>query len=303
MNRIVHKLFFNFCWGIAWRKLSSSEAPLPLNEVKAEYKHIPISCRHYYADPFLIYHADSYYLFAEHMLRSRGIGTIAVCQFDGKGFGKWRDVIVEDFHMSYPNVYSFENTIYMLPETVAAKKLILYRATSFPYQWEIDTVLLDNVELVDTSILPEENGKSVLLFSHDVSNGQKALRVYRLDLRNKTINEVDLSLINAADDRPGGNPIHISNEVFRPLQDCRRRYGERLLFYRVKNNGELLYDEEYVGTVEAKNTKLDHKVHIDCVHTLSRCNDLELIDYRYQRFYWNKPFLRVYQKMKSVLSM
>lgn len=298
MNHLIKKLFYNFCWGIAWRKLSSDKSPLPLNDDTADYLHIPISRKHYYADPFLIHHNGTIYLFAEHMLRSRGIGSIAVCKFNGKHFGKWSDVIIEDFHMSYPNVFSYENSFYMIPETSGARQLMLYRAVSFPYQWEVDTVLLKDIVLVDTSFILEENGRSLLLFSHDVSSEHAALRTYRLDLKSKTISDIDPLLLCASDARPGGNPLYISDELFRPLQDCQNRYGERLLVYRAKNNCKLLYDEEAIGTIGAKNTKLDHNVQINCVHTLNRCNGYEVIDYQYQRFYWNKPFFRILRKLK-----
>ena len=43
------------------------------------------------------------------------------------------EIINEPFHMSFPNVFKFENEFYMMPENSESNQLRLYNAVDFPY--------------------------------------------------------------------------------------------------------------------------------------------------------------------------
>ena len=59
----------------------------------------------------------------------------------------------EDFHLSYPFTFSDNLDIYMIPESVQAKQIRLYKCIDFPKKWELHKVLMDDVRAADTSVI------------------------------------------------------------------------------------------------------------------------------------------------------
>ena len=64
-----------------------------------------------------------------------------------------RSVVARDYHMSYPFVFRWEDAWYMIPQTGANRTVELWRATDFPEQWELERVLLADVDAVDATAL------------------------------------------------------------------------------------------------------------------------------------------------------
>jgi len=81
-------------------------------------------------DPFLI----CGYIFAEIVKKGKGI--IAVAKLRNDNVLDFKPIIEENFHMSYPNVFQYQNHWYMIPETYQSGAIFLYKATNFPYKWE-----------------------------------------------------------------------------------------------------------------------------------------------------------------------
>ena len=46
-------------------------------------------------------------------------------------------VLREPFHLSFPHVFSFDDEVFMVPETLGAGAVRLYRAIDFPDRWEL----------------------------------------------------------------------------------------------------------------------------------------------------------------------
>jgi len=89
------------------------------------------------ADPFLLRRPEGWYMYFEVLLREsrRGVIGLASSQ-DGLAWNYERIVLKEPFHLSYPQVFQFEGSVYMLPETLDANAVRLYRATRFPDRFE-----------------------------------------------------------------------------------------------------------------------------------------------------------------------
>jgi len=67
-------------------------------------------------------------------------------------------VLETDYHLSYPCVFEWQDEVYMIPETRADRSIQLYRCTEFPGEWELDTVLLDDLNATDATVM-EHNGR------------------------------------------------------------------------------------------------------------------------------------------------
>lgn len=111
---------------------------------------------YFVADPFLIDDGDLWYLFFEvYNLRSEQ-GDLAVATAPRDNPRDWtyrRIVIDEPFHLSYPYVFRWNGEFYLIPESYETQSIRLYRATRFPDEWELESILVEGREYVDPSIL------------------------------------------------------------------------------------------------------------------------------------------------------
>jgi len=295
MSSVLRKLFYNHCWGIGWRFIEPEER-LPIGDTIVKYQNIipPYNC--YYADPFCITTEEGKtYLFVEYMKRARGIGSIAVSELINGKFGSFKECIKEPFHMSYPNVFIYENEYYMIPETNAANQLILYKATSFPYNWEKDTILAENVKWVDSSFYIEDGMFYLFVYSIET----KKSFYYQIDMKSKSLLPLDETKYCIVDERPAGNAFTVGKQTYRAVQDCKNTYGERVYIYMKDEDTDKLYCETKIGSVETKNIELTPKLsHITKTHTFNRTNNIEVVDYLYNRFYITKPLQKIISALK-----
>ena len=96
----------------------------------------------------------------------RGAGSSRTSSFvPGSGSaGPPVPVLRADHHLSYPFVFAYDGEVYMIPETGEAAQIQLYRASSFPTEWELDRVLVDDIRAADATLL-EAHGRWWMLAS------------------------------------------------------------------------------------------------------------------------------------------
>jgi len=95
------------------------------------------------ADPFLFYEGGTWYMFLEVWMPAINSGDIGLAtSSDGLTWTYQHIVLDETFHLSYPHVFKWGNTYYMIPETSEVNQVRLYRATAFPNSWELVNVLV-----------------------------------------------------------------------------------------------------------------------------------------------------------------
>lgn len=100
---------------------------------------------HYLADPFLFNYLGCMYCFVEDFDCDVGRASISVYRHENGDFVRLGEVLVEDFHLSFPYVFEANGTVYMCPETHQAKQVRLYEAKEFPRRWELSRVLIDGI--------------------------------------------------------------------------------------------------------------------------------------------------------------
>lgn len=88
------------------------------------------------ADPFMVYDQQQWYMFFEVMQAHTRQGAIGLATSpDARRWTYRRLVLQEAFHLSYPYVFQWQGTYYMVPETYEAAAIRLYRAVRFPTDW------------------------------------------------------------------------------------------------------------------------------------------------------------------------
>jgi hypothetical protein len=108
----------------------------------------------YFADPFLHATPEGLFCFVEEYRDSSQRGVISVLRLDAQGPVYLGRVLDEPFHLSFPYIFEFAGDLYMAPESHEAKQIRLYKCKSFPLQWELHSVAMDNVAAVDSLIFP-----------------------------------------------------------------------------------------------------------------------------------------------------
>ena len=182
------------------------------------------------ADPFLIESRGTLHLFFE-VQRFREPGRIHHAQStDGEQWSLTGDVIVEPFHLSYPQVFQAHGQHWMLPETQAAGQVRLYRATRFPSGWEFAHELWPR-PLADPTLF--RHGGAWWMFGTD--NSERSAPVLRL-LTSKELHrgwtEHPSSPLLTHDPRvtrSAGRPFADGGRLWRLAQDGTGRYGGAVL--------------------------------------------------------------------------
>jgi len=113
---------------------------------------IPNPPNRYLADPFVIKKGKSHYCFVEDYNIKDKKGCISVYEINKDSCKESGVALKENFHLSYPFLFNYENELYMCPETHEANEIRLYKCIEFPLKWKFVKTLIPNVSAVDTNI-------------------------------------------------------------------------------------------------------------------------------------------------------
>lgn len=108
---------------------------------------------HFLADPFVASEAGRRHLLLEDFRFDQNKGVIAAYRIEDDRSATPLGVVLEEpFHLSFPFLFRHEGSLYMIPESAANRDIRLYRCASFPLQWALHSVLMQNVVAVDTMV-------------------------------------------------------------------------------------------------------------------------------------------------------
>ena len=150
----------------------------------------------------------------------------------------FRTVLDRGTHLSYPFVFRDPDTAdwLMLPEMAAERRVTLFRAWSFPDDWQEDTVLLDDVAAYDPTIV--ERDGTFWLFYASGSRGSalddELHLAFATTLRGPYTphpsNPVKSDVMGS---RPAGRLFDWNGKLIRPAQDSSGEYGYAVVFHEV----------------------------------------------------------------------
>lgn len=238
---------------------------------------LPDAGDHFYADPFPFQWQDRYFLFVEDYPHATGKAVISVVPFDANGAPQEpRCVLEEPHHLSYPQVFDRDGSIWMLPEASASGKLTLYRSLEFPDRWAQEAVLVEG-EISDATLL--DHGGRLWLFAANrdgYGSTSDTLVVFHAPRLAGpwTPHPLNPILIDRGMARPGGAFIRDANDrIFLPVQDGTLGYGGGL------GLSELLeLNDQAVRLSTPRPIAVYGDWPYPQIHTLNRSGRLEVID-------------------------
>jgi len=212
----------------------------PLSINKAEIQHLDpyqFKCSppvQFMADPFIVEDKDLYYLFFEQVNRKMFSKGADIAVIKSKDLINWKHlgvILREPFHLSYPNVFKWNDKWYMIPETVAKHEVRLYESTEFPFKWKYITSIIDKMILDPTLFIV--NGTLYVLGQ---SVEDRSLRLYFSDNLFSGWVEHSSSPIRFGENetQPAGKPGIINGEFTYFVQDHSKGYGTAVIAYQIE---------------------------------------------------------------------
>lgn len=252
-NKVLRRLFDNlrfdiFSIGIYRGPSPFSLAPLDGANPVLTAAHVTDAPALFVADPFLLRRGSKYFMFFEVWNTATRKGEIGLAISDDCVAWVYQKIVLaEDFHLSYPYVFTHDGTVYMIPETCGTKSLRLYAATSFPFEWKLAATLLEG-HYNDPSIF-EFDGKWWLFAETNVKRKNDTLMLYYADRPGGPwrAHKEQPILVDAMRARPGGRVVAHDSSLFRFAQQDTPLYGLAIRAFRICKLTALEYQEAEIS--------------------------------------------------------
>jgi hypothetical protein len=167
---------------------------------------------------------------------------------DGLDWAYRQVVLREPFHLSYPFTFAWNNTYYMIPETLGRNAVRLYRADPFPSGWSYTATLIDGLAGVDATPFFRDGLWWMLVGARPGPND--TLRLYCAEELEGPWKEHPASPVVQGDPRgarPAGRVAEWGSRLLRFGQDCKPTYGSGVRAFEITRLTPTAYEEENVG--------------------------------------------------------
>ena len=216
----------------------------------------------WWADPVPWHEGDRDYVFCEVMDRGRETGWIGLSEVDRNGrMTRPVPVIREPFHMSFPELFFVDGTLYMIPETSAAGEIRVYKKGATIRDWSL-YCSFPGYRVVDLSVAKTETSASghtvcTLIGSSETEPHSllTKLRLFELDLQDKSLTELTEETAETEPaywNRNGGAVIRSENTLTRVAQESEKDfYGRNIRLFQIDRIGR---GQRYQETLQKKIT-------------------------------------------------
>ncbi|OYX14679.1 MAG: hypothetical protein B7Z15_03175 [Rhizobiales bacterium 32-66-8] len=249
----------------------------------------------FFADPFLFVHQGQTWLFVEDWDWAVGKAIISAAPVrEDLTLGPLVTVLETPYHLSNPLVFAEGGEIFLIPETLAMRRVEVYRCVSFPDQWTLHCVPLDDIDIADACVLKDGDAWWMCAAVQDFGgNGWDELHLFRAPaLCGPWTPHPDnpvVSDVRAA--RPGGRMWMENGRLHRLVQDCAGRYGSGLGIFQTVPALDAPYVQDQCAVLNSFDFAMNG------VHAYDAAGGIEAVDGRqYQvalgRFRADWPFPR-----------
>lgn len=280
MIRYLRKLYTRAEWSVAIRAKRSEEDCLLKNN-KVQFKVIKNPWRYWCADPFLFEYGNKSYLFFEMFDKVKLKGVIG-CSEVIQGIVSEPVVILnESYHLSYPNVFEINNSVYMVPETHQAGNIQIFEAINFPFEWRRADILIDNIVAVDTTFLTYKSNLWMFTLEEDVVHHKSSkLMMFYKEPNQETWKKHKANPIaeDQSTARPAGKVFEYKGMLIRPSQDCKEGYGRNLNFNSIESLSTQDYLEKLIMKITPDSINIEGNFIATGIHTYNASEKYEVID-------------------------
>ena len=291
INFHMTDLFKPETWKVGvFKNDSANEIPLGSSQKITWYEN-PLK-RGYYADPFIAEQNSEHFLLVEnydYKTEKANITCINLATNDTKV------LIEENFHLSYPFCFTFENKNYIIPESSASNKICAYEVDLAKATVISKIILLEDIQAFDPTLFYHES-KWWLFVSQKNTHSNTCLNIYIADspLGPYTPHSMNPVKTNICSSRPAGGIFKLQDKFFRPSQNCSNTYGGSVVLNKINVLSETHYEETYYDEIlPLKNTS-----HNEGLHTINNTNGLVTIDVKKHSFNRAHFFRQLARKLR-----
>ena len=233
------------------------------------------------AHPFLVATPSRYYMFftAKDLKSDKGGIGLAESE-DGLHWKFRRTVVREPFVLSHPFVFQWRNQYYMIPEAHAETAIRLYRATSFPDEWQYERNLLEGDHYISPTLARYHD--TWWLFVARPGNDNLRLffaRDFKGPWKEHPRSPVVKKNLDIA--RPAGRPFVMDGKLYRLGQDCDPTYGNQVHAFEITAITPETYSEKMIDTplvkASSQGWNSDAMHHVDA-HQIGRGRWIAAVD-------------------------
>ena len=234
----------------------------------------------YYADPHPIFYDGQWHMFVEDYRYDKNQAHVSVISIDESGEAlAARNALTRPYHLSYPFVFTWNDKLWMIPETAKNRSIEFYECVKFPDQWELRRSILEDQYSVDATLHREDG--VWYLFANVVENpgasswDELFLYYNEGDLLTGEWVKHQASPLHSdvTRSRPAGRLFRHQGKLYRPSQDSRRRYGAALAISEIKVLNTREYEEELIDRLHP-----DWDPALCGMHTFAHRSGLTAID-------------------------
>jgi hypothetical protein len=230
-----------------------------------------------WADPMIARQGDRSFMFFEDYDYGLRRAHISVAEIEPNGgMGAARVALRAEHHLSYPFVFEWQATHFMIPETASARAVRLYRAVEFPTRWEYMHDLLSDVRAADATLC-EHGGRWYLFASVSEAGGSSwdelFLFVADTPMGPWAPHPMNPIVSDVRGARPGGALFRRGGVLYRPGQNSDKTYGHSLSIFEVTELTPDRFAERLAYRIEP-----DWLPHIYGCHTIAATNEWMALD-------------------------
>ena len=228
----------------------------------------------YFADPFLIREdSRNYYILVEEYTFWEEIGKISLLVVDKKSYSlvARKIVIDEPWHLSFP--YCKIGGEWIIPEASASGETYAYKIDDKFCVIEKEKIVDDG--LIDNVYYETKKGKKWCYAGRRLIPSTE-LYEYKYDESvNRYLLQSDLPLqSDNRHSRGAGDFFELNGGLYRPVQDCKGRYGRQTKIMKILSIGEKGYYAQEVLTLNSfKNPPYN-----ETMHTFNVYGDIIIVD-------------------------
>jgi hypothetical protein len=254
-------------WRTIWRRRTAASDPVRPQDDDAPFHLLPDDGARFYADPFPWSVGGRDFLFLEEFPYATGKGILSVVEIGAEGpIGTPRPFLEQDCHLSWPQIFEADGTVWMIPETSGRRTVELWRAVELPDRFEKHAVLLSDIDVGDAT--PVRTADGWFLFGtvrERWCSSWDALHVWHAPALEGPWTPISDGpvVVDPATARPAGRPIATADGLLRPVQDSTGGYGCGLALTRIDRL-------DATGFAETKLARFATPVPLAGLHTWNR---------------------------------
>lgn len=224
------------------------------------------------ADPFALVTDAGKFIFVEEYFYDQEKGVISLYEVHANGASSRLGVVLEEeFHLSFPFLFRYNGALYMCLEAAKSGEIRVYRCTSFPMKWELESVLMKDVRASDTMLF-EREGRWWMLTSitpMQAGTNPSELFAYHADspLSQDWVPHPGNPIIMDAASARNAGMLEAEGSLYRVAQSGKfAHYGAKTTIFKIEELTNTSYREVKVQEIQPnffRNINGTHHLHHD----------------------------------------